>query len=63
MQSADRKTYCCICKASTVWRHEEGQYACIGDDDRHPERRVHGCGTKVPAERFMRRNSNGKAQQ
>lgn len=49
----DRRAYCCVCKASTVWRHESNVYVCVGDDEKHPERRVHGCGTKVAEDKFQ----------
>ncbi len=44
--------YCCKCKNSTVWTLEGETYVCVGDDEKHPERRAHGCGTVVSASEF-----------
>lgn len=49
--------YCCKCRNTTRWELEQridGEvYRCVGDDVRHPERRMHGCGTEVRALAFL----------
>lgn len=39
--------FCTACNASTIWELRGEKYVCIGDDAKHPERKVHGCGHEV----------------
>ncbi len=56
-----RKEFCTICRASTCWElepREQGPvYVCKGDDQKHPERKVHGCGHELAADLFFARYS------
>ncbi len=45
--------YCCQCRGSTVWELDGNKYRCIGDNNKHPERKIHGCGSEVDATRFI----------
>ncbi len=39
--------YCATCKSTTVWVLSGDKYVCVGDDLKHPERRLHGCGHEI----------------
>lgn len=56
-RSESTTRYCCQCRSTTKWVLEKrdggDSYRCIGDDDRHPERNCHGCGTAIEAEKFL----------
>lgn len=49
--------YCCKCRSTTKWdlvkSASNDVYRCVGDDDRHPERHIHGCGTEIQSEKFL----------
>ncbi len=49
--------FCTHCHATTRWQldRDDGKevYRCIGDDQRHPERKVHGCSKVFPVLDFL----------
>ncbi len=56
-----RQEYCSKCARTCRWELQQREsgavYVCMGNDERHPEMRVHGCKREVDANVFSFRHS------
>ncbi len=56
MLPATRIEFCQRCGRTTRWELADvgvPKYMCVGEDRRHPELKVHGCGRTVEATEFL----------
>lgn len=64
MQRPIRHEFCSKCGRTTRWelqtREADPVYVCMGEDQRHPELRVHGCKREVAATIFEFRHSRAR---
>ena len=48
MELRPHTKYCGKCLATTNWHCDDGvSYTCVGDSEKHPERKLYGCGAKI----------------